>query len=112
MLGAGAVARCWPRCCRRSCSAAANGLLQTLREASRLLAPLAGAGLFTLLGGGAVAAIDAATFLVAAAALLAMRVREPQPAPAQRRCAAEVAAGARHIARTPSSCARCSSPAR
>jgi MFS family permease len=80
--------------------AEANGLLQTLREAQRLLAPLAGAGLFTLLGGGAVAAIDAATFAVAAAALLAMRVEEPAPAPAQHRWATEVLAGARHIART------------
>jgi MFS family permease len=80
--------------------AEANGLLQTLREAQRLLAPLAGAGLFTLLGGGAVAAIDAATFAVAAAALLAMHVDEPAPAPVRHRCATEVLAGARHLART------------
>jgi hypothetical protein len=58
-----------------------NAALQTLREGLRLLAPLAGAGLFAWLGGGAVAALDAATFLAAAAALALMRLREPPPAP-------------------------------
>ena len=48
-------------------------------KALRLVAPLAGAGLYTLAGGGAVAILDAATFLAATAALLALKVREPKP---------------------------------
>jgi MFS family permease len=80
--------------------AEANGALQTLRETQRLIAPLAGAGLFTALGGGAVALVDAATFLAAAAALLAMRVAEPPPAPREAHPLAEALAGARHLRAT------------
>jgi MFS family permease len=80
--------------------AEANGALQTLREAQRLIAPLVGAGLFSALGGGAVAIIDAATFLAAAAALAAMRVAEPPPAPRVARPLAEALAGARHLRKT------------
>ena len=43
--------------------AKANATLQTVREALRLVTPLAGAGLYTLAGGAAVALLDAATFL-------------------------------------------------
>jgi MFS family permease len=81
--------------------AEANGLLQTLREAQRLFAPLAGAGLFTLVGGGAVAAIDAVSFAIAAAALAAMKIDEPKPRPREAHPVAEALAGARHIRRTP-----------
>jgi MFS family permease len=79
----------------------ANGILQTAREGLRLVAPLAGAALFTTLGGAAVALLDAATFVVAAGLLALIRVAEPAPAPrrAERRLAA-LAAGARHLART------------
>jgi MFS family permease len=48
----------------------ANGLLQSTNQAMRLLAPLAGAALFTLFGGPAVAALDAVTFIVSALFLL------------------------------------------
>jgi hypothetical protein len=51
----------------------ANGLLQSSEQASRLVAPLAGAGLYALAGGHAVAALDAATFVVSAGFLLAVR---------------------------------------
>jgi MFS family permease len=78
----------------------ANGALQTLREMQRLIAPLAGAGLFSALGGGAVAIIDAATFLAAAAALAIMRVHEPPPAPRESHPLAEALAGARHLRAT------------
>jgi MFS family permease len=61
--------------------AEANGAQQTLNEGLRLVTPLIGAGLFALAGGAVVAEIDAATFLVAVAALLALRVDEPKPAP-------------------------------
>jgi MFS family permease len=46
----------------------ANAALQTVREALRLITPLAGAGLYTFAGGAAVALLDAATFLAATAA--------------------------------------------
>ena len=45
--------------------APANAALQTVREALRLVTPVAGAGLYTVAGGGAVAILDAATFLAA-----------------------------------------------
>jgi MFS family permease len=60
-----------------------NGLRMTVNEAMKLLAPLAGAGLFLKLGGGAVAVLDAVTFALAAAVFATLRVRE-QPPPAQR----------------------------
>jgi MFS family permease len=76
---------------------AANALLQTVREALRLVAPILGVGLFTLAGGRAVALLDAATFLVATATLLALRFREPPPAPHAEHWRAAVAAGGRHL---------------
>lgn len=80
----------------------ANGFLQTVREGLRLVAPLAGAGLFAAFGATVLVALDATTFVVAALALLALRVREPKPsagrAPESR--LSELLAGARHIART------------
>jgi MFS family permease len=78
----------------------ANALLQTVREGLRLLAPLAGAGLYAAAGGAAVAILDAATFVIAAAALAALRLREPKPEPAHEPWRRAVAAGARHVART------------
>ncbi len=56
-----------------------NGLRLTLTEGGKLTAPLLGAGLFALLGGGPVAAIDAATFVVAAFTTSRLRVSEPSP---------------------------------
>ena len=63
---------------RPSCSAPANAALQTVREALRLVAPVAGAGLYTVAGGGAVAILDAATFLLATGALLALQAARAQ----------------------------------
>lgn len=79
----------------------ANGLLQTITQGLRLVAPLAGAGLYALVGGGAVAMLDAASFLVSAAALSLLHVHEESPEPHERTFAAEVSAGARHILATP-----------
>jgi MFS family permease len=78
----------------------ANALLQTVREGLRLIAPVAGAGLYTAAGGSAVAILDAATFLIAAGCLASLRVREPDPAPAREPWRSAVAAGARHVAAT------------
>jgi MFS family permease len=54
----------------------ANGLLQSSSDGVKLLAPLLGAGLYTLIGGHAIALLDAATFLVAA--LCVWRIKAPR----------------------------------
>jgi Na+/melibiose symporter-like transporter len=77
-----------------------NGTMRTLTEMTRLFAPLAGAGLFAVAGGGAVALLDAATFLVAAAALVTLRVDEPAPTPPTGRWTTELTAGLAHVRRT------------
>jgi MFS family permease len=75
----------------------ANGVLQTVREGLRLVAPLAGAALFTALGGAAVVLLDVATFVLAAGALALMRVREAAPEPRTERPLTELVSGARHL---------------
>ncbi|HET6624979.1 MAG TPA: MFS transporter [Nocardioidaceae bacterium] len=79
----------------------ANASLSITREAFRLVGPLAGATLFALAGGAWVAAIDAVTFLVAAAAIGSLRVVEQREERAALHWRAEVAAGVTHIRRTP-----------
>jgi len=77
-----------------------NGWMLGIQELGRLCAPLLGAGLFTLIGGGAVAVLDSATFMVAAGATAMLRVK---PARREResgtgaRLLHELTAGARHI---------------
>ena len=73
----------------------ANAALQTVREALRLVAPVAGAGLYTVAGGGAVAILDAATFLLATGALLALKLREPEAGARRHHWLRATAAGAR-----------------
>lgn len=80
--------------------ASVNGFMQTIQEGMRLIAPIAGAGLFSWLGGGAVAIVDAATFAVVVTAFSLLRVDEPAPAPRSSHWRAEVAGGARHLWRT------------
>lgn len=80
----------------------ANGLLQTSSDGVKLLAPLLGAALFTLLGGHFIAMLDAASFLVAA--LCVWRIKAPRDkrhvvgAFAMR---AEMLEGLRHVFGTP-----------
>jgi MFS family permease len=59
--------------------AEANAVQQTLAQGLRIITPLVGAGLFTLVGAGPVAEIDAGTFGVAIVSLLALRVQESRP---------------------------------
>jgi MFS family permease len=75
----------------------ANGALTATREGLRIIAPLAGAGLYTLLGGGAVAVLDSATFAASAFFLSRMRVPEAKPAPPEHHFVREVTAGLRHV---------------
>ncbi len=79
-----------------------NGWQLGLQETGRLVAPLAGAGLFALAGGGVVAVADAVTFAVAAVmtAQLRLRPRDPQPRAAAH-WRADLLAGFAHIRQTP-----------
>ena len=79
----------------------ANATLQVTGEGMRLFAPLVGAGLFAAFGGPTVAALDAATFVLAALSLLVIRHREGRPVPSEHHLRAQVVAGARHIAASP-----------
>ncbi|HKU57937.1 MAG TPA: MFS transporter [Gaiellaceae bacterium] len=75
----------------------ANGALSSTREGLRIVAPLAGAGLYTLFGGGSVAVLDSVTFAASAFFLSRMRVPEQKPAPPEHHFTREVTAGIRHI---------------
>jgi hypothetical protein len=79
-----------------------NGWQLGLQETGRLVAPLAGAGLFALAGGGVVAVADAATFAVAAfmTAQLRLRPREHGLREASH-WRADLLAGFAHIKQTP-----------
>lgn len=57
-----------------------NGLRMSANEGMKLLAPLAGAGLYVHFGGRAVALLDAATFALAAGVFALVRIDEPAPA--------------------------------
>lgn len=75
----------------------ANAAVSTTKEALRLVGPLAGAGLFTVIGGGGVALIDAASFVLAAGAVLLLKLREDQPVREEGHWATEFMAGIHHI---------------
>ncbi len=77
----------------------ANGAYQSIREGLRLVAPLAGAGIFAVFGGATVALVDAGTFLLSAATLVALRFDEPDAAEREHHFLREVSAGISHIAR-------------
>lgn len=86
-----------------------NGLRMSATEGMKLLAPLAGAGLYAAYGGPAVALLDAVTFLAAAALYARLRVHEPgpeshrapNPKPPTPTWRTQTAEGARHLWRHP-----------
>jgi MFS family permease len=80
--------------------AEANGLLSSVQQGLRIVAPLAGAGLYAAFGGGVVAILDAATFAGSALFLSRMHVREEKPEPPEHHFLREVTAGIEHVWRT------------
>ncbi|WAU80425.1 MFS transporter [Streptomyces sp. Qhu-G9] len=76
-----------------------NGLRMTANEGMKLLAPLAGAGLYAAYGGARVALLDAFTFALAAGLYTLLRVREPEPlaSPARENWRTRTAEGARYL---------------
>lgn len=78
----------------------ANGLFGSLSQGLRIIGPLLGTAIFVATGLGAVAILDAGTFLVSIVVLLLLRhapdlARQTGAAP--RRLRAELTAGVRHI---------------
>jgi Na+/melibiose symporter-like transporter len=78
-----------------------NGWRLGIQETGRLVAPLFGAGLFVLLGGGTVAAFDAATFLLAALMVTQLRLAPAAQPPPRQHWRADIMAGLTHLCRTP-----------
>src|SRR3954468_10048041 len=74
-----------------------NGLRTTTTEGMKLLAPLAGAGLYAAYGGPGVALLDAATFGCAAGLYACVRVREERPEPVADSWRAQTAEGVRFL---------------
>ncbi|MEU5548748.1 MFS transporter [Micromonospora sp. NPDC047793] len=91
----------------------ANGALQTARQGLRLVGPLAGAGLYAVLGGWVLAAVGMVGFLAAAAVVGTLRMADsparaadPEDCPTVavtrvRRLSSELVAGLRHLAGEP-----------
>ncbi|MGW7075498.1 MFS transporter [Streptomyces sp. NPDC054866] len=74
-----------------------NGLRMSANEGVKLIAPLAGAGLFAAYGGAEVALLDAATFVLAAGMFTLLRVREHAPARTALRWRAQTTEGAGYL---------------
>ncbi|WP_406161421.1 MULTISPECIES: MFS transporter [unclassified Streptomyces] len=75
-----------------------NGLRMMAGEGMKLLAPLAGAGLYARFGGGAVALLDAASFVLAAGVYALLPAPRPHPAGAARTGRrGELTAGVRQV---------------
>jgi MFS family permease len=81
----------------RELLAESNGVLQTLREGLRLVAPLVGALIYASVGGGAVAILDSASFVAVVIALTLIRLEEPRFERVEHRFVPELLAGARHV---------------
>lgn len=77
--------------------AEANGVRQTANELMRLLSPLAGAGLFSLVGPRAVVGFQLAAYAIAALLLLRLRTAGDVIVRERMHWRAELAAGVRHV---------------
>ncbi|MEV1070132.1 MFS transporter [Streptomyces sp. NPDC050263] len=74
-----------------------NGLRTTAVEGMKLVAPLAGAGVYAAYGGPSVALLDAASFVCAAGLYACVRVRAARPEPATSGWRARTAEGSRFL---------------
>lgn len=74
-----------------------NGLRMTASEGMKLLAPLAGAGVYAAYGGASVALLDAVTFVAATGLYACLRVRESRPEPPKGGWRKQTAEGARYL---------------
>ena len=83
--------------------ASGNGVLSTIDQGMRLLSPLAGAAVYAVFGGFAIAVLTATALAVAAVITTTVRVDETPPTAAadRERFWPELTAGARHIRRVP-----------
>lgn len=81
--------------------APANAVLQTVSQGLRLLSPLAGAGLYTAIGGHGVTLVNSMLFGLAALLLALVRVTESGPAARARRLRDDLLAGFRHVRSIP-----------
>ncbi|MCI4062536.1 MFS transporter [Micromonospora sp. R77] len=79
----------------------ANGALQTVRQALRLVGPLAGAGLYAAVGGWLLVTLAMGGFVTAAAVVGLLRVAETRPPAGELSWPAELGAGLRHLAGEP-----------
>jgi MFS family permease len=80
----------------------ANAAFATTSQGLRIASPLAGAAIYSQLGGAALTLFDVATFVAAVGALLSVRIEEHPPDPGERgRLRVEILAGAAHLFRTP-----------
>jgi len=79
--------------------AEANGALQTVKQGLRLIGPLLGAGLYVAFGGWPLATIGAAGFVLAALAILFLRVSEDKPKPPELHWLGEATAGVKYLIR-------------
>ena len=82
--------------------AGANASFTTIGQGLRLVSPLAGAALYANFGGGSLALLDAATFLVAIGMIATVRVTESPIPPAERVAMRErLLAGIRYLRTVP-----------
>jgi len=80
----------------------ANAARTTISQGLRIASPLAGAAIYASFGGGCLAVLDSATFLVAIGALASVKIAQDKPrAIAKEPIRTQLLAGAAHIVRTP-----------
>ncbi|RVX42136.1 putative MFS family arabinose efflux permease [Nonomuraea polychroma] len=84
----------------RSDLLAGNSAMETVRACGQVAGPGIGGWSVTLLGAANVVLVQAVTFAVSAASLLAIKTREPAPLPRQARIGAEIREGLAFVART------------
>jgi MFS family permease len=75
----------------------ANSSIHTTKEGFRLIGPVAGAGLFATVGGGAVAVLDAVSFIIAAVVIGVIKLAEDKPQRTTQHWRTEMSEGLRYL---------------